>query len=243
MTDDLQKFSALLIAIAALIISIFGDWIKSTFRLSGTAKLKLEVDRDQAASQYHHGWIDEAVLITDTSEWQAPSQDELGRLRVHFYRVKITNESPVAARSVSVWIKKFECCDVNSKDKAVENVQPLRWSDFWRLRTDRERKLVTGSDAEIEFKVLPEHSSKYCDLCFYYDPSGPPRVGGFRRNWVYLAVRNVPSSTYAIDGNGRYLVELHVAAENARSVDSTVEIDVNWTNSKSPVAVQSYRKR
>jgi hypothetical protein len=243
MTDAHQTLATLLIAIAALIISIFGDWIKATFRLSGAAKLKLEVDRDEATSQYHHGWIEEANLITNTSEWLTPNQDELGRLRVHFYRVKVTNDSPVAARSVSVWIKKFECCDANCKDKAVENVQPLRWSDFWRLRTDRERKIVAGSDTEIEFKVLPEHSSKYCDLCFYYDPSGPPRIGGLRRNWVYLAVRNVPSSTYAIDGNGRYLVELHVAAENARSVDAIVEIDVNWSNNKSPVSVQSPRKR
>jgi hypothetical protein len=135
MTDAHQKLATLLIATAALIISVFGDWIKAKFRLSGTAKLKLEIDREQAPSQYHWGWIEDANQISDASEWSAPNQDERGRLRVHFYRVKVTNDSPVAARSVSVWIKKFECCDANSKDKAVENVQPLRWSDYWRLLT------------------------------------------------------------------------------------------------------------
>ena len=235
--DALLKILTLVLSIAALLIAVFGDWLKAQFGWHAKARLAIDVDRKKNASLYHWGWIEDATKISDLATWADPQSADRGRLRLHFLRAKITNESNIAAKSVTVWVKRFE--RLNSNQKALENVMPLRWTDFWRLVTNRERNTVTGSDTEVAFAVLPEHTSKYCDLCFYYDLSGPKEIGGLRRNWVYLAVRNLPSSSYAIEGSSSYEVELHIAAENAKSITKVITIHVDWNDTNTPVKIHS----
>lgn len=223
------KSVTLLLSLLAICISLFGEKLRDYFGWRSAAKLSLHIDREAAPAAYHHGWIEDALAISDSDAWaEPPSLSDQGRLKVHFFRAKISNLGRVPARSVTVWLRRLEYCDPQAREKDLENVMSLRWSDMWRLTTDTQKKNVNGSACDINFDLLPEGSAKYCDLLFYYDLGGPAQIGGLQRSWLYLPVLNVPSSTYAIKSSGSFALHLHVAAENAKPVQEVVDVRVNW---------------
>ncbi|HTW46940.1 MAG TPA: hypothetical protein VMD92_03265 [Acidobacteriaceae bacterium] len=224
----LLSVSAIVISIASIAASLGKEWLQDRFGWKGRARLQIEVEK--AYSHHMHGWIDQADRITHAEDWRGKPEDEKGeRLKVHFYRAKVTNIGFVPARQITVWIKRFECVDSTSDKKALENIIPLRWSDFWRFVTDVERNKVTGGSTEITFPLLPEGCSKYCDLCFHLSYDGPPEVGGLKRNRAYFAVLNLPSSSYSIEGNSRYRADLLITAENARPLEAVLEVTTDFT--------------
>jgi hypothetical protein len=230
---------SLFISVVTIAATLLQEWLRDRFRWKGRARLKIEIEK--ADSHCTHGWIEELhALKVDRADWRGNPEDGIGdRLKVLFYRAKITNAGIVPARQITVWIKRFECKDLTSEAKKkapLENIIPLRWSDFWRFSTNVEKKKVTGGQTDITFPLLPEGCSKYCDLCFHLSPAGPPEVGGLKRNRAYFAVLNLPSSSYSIEGNAHYRVDLHITAENAPPLE--VAIDVTTDFSAEETAVQ-----
>jgi hypothetical protein len=232
----LVSLSALVISIVSVAASLGKEWLQDRFGWKGRARLRIEVE--DADSHHMHGWINETDKITRLENWRGKPEDEKGeRLRVQFYRAQITNTGIVPARQITVWIKRFECLNAKPQTKPLENIIPLRWSDFWRFDTDIEKRKVSGGETEITFPLLPEGCSKYCDLCFHLSEDGPPEVGGLKRNRAYFAVLNLPSSSYSIEGNAHYRVELLITAENARPLEAVIDVRTEF-DSKSEVEMK-----
>jgi hypothetical protein len=74
--------------------------------------------------------------------------------------------------------------------------------------------------------ILAIKDFRYCDICFQYDLDGPKNLGRFRKGFVYFAVANLPSDTYAL-GNGEYIVRFLLAAENCERTDCTFKLFIN----------------
>jgi hypothetical protein len=218
---------SIVIALLALCISIWGDWLRDHFGWRGRTKLHLYLDEDNAPALYHPGWIEQIDKLSPALKPTDRLLRSDSRVKVHFYRARVHNSGRIAAKSVTLTLEKLEYRDSIVGKKALENPVRFRWSDVWSFHGDADTQIITASATDGNWAVLAEHTSKYCDFCFYYDRNGPRELGGLRRDKVYFAVLKVPSEGYSMM-EGCYRAHLHLSAENAKSVYLIVDIDLSW---------------
>ena len=216
---SLQQASVLIQAIAAvltliaILVALFGDLLRARFHMAPEARLKLEV---LGGKGYHHGWIDGAV------------DNSAERVKVHFFRARVTNVGVASADSVAVSLAHLECLSDQTRAAIENTAMPLRWSDSWLFIMGNNGRL-RGGPANTTLSSLPYGSSRYCDICFFYDLGCSHEILGasLNRKRAYLATENLPSNTYSL-ASGRYRIQLHLSALNAKPITLLFEVDINW---------------
>lgn len=234
----LQGFAIGVATFAALLstsTALFGDWLRERFGLGGVTKLDIVLESHLPF--FSHGWFQNTQLLLEDEE----NSKKRSNVRVEFLRINVRNLGLVPAKAVSLWVTRLDHVGPQSQTRANENVMALRWSDTWHFSTSKADQSIDASETDIAFAVLPSGSAKFCDFCFYYDRAGPPTLGLYQKDRLYLAIRNIPSRTFSMD-SGTYEVRLQAVAENAKPVRAAVRLSFDADNRISPLTIIDFKR-
>jgi hypothetical protein len=207
----IRSMATLAAVIVALVVALFGDWLK---RLFFKPKLSLDalVRRPDA----------ERVLRKATGP--KPTYN-VAWYEAWFFRLVISNLSGTPARDVQVYLKKVEKADGTNVEKFTP--MNLRWTN-----TD------PATPAATTRKVLLQDVPVFCDFIHISDPVYKEQ---HRENLnevpalqavMCLDVEATNSAKGHLLGPGSYLFHLYVAAENAqaRRFVVAVQYNGNWNS-------------
>jgi len=221
----------LIVAVVSISVAAFtlGINIAKHWGRGPKSKLRLEIADSGARGQnqydglYSRGWIENPLISVSTENEDSLPMESRSRVPAHFARAKITNLGNFTANSITFSLTSIK--RLTDGEAIVTTVQPLRWSDTWYFQADQSRKTVNSSPGILTFSTMPVEDHRYCDICFHY-LEGPERLGRFRKGYVYFAVANLPSQTYALE-NGEYEVTFNLVAENSIPLQRKCKLLIN----------------
>lgn len=190
--------------IVALVVALFGDWLK---RLFFKPELSLEafVRRPDAER------VGRGVYRKNPESW--------GWVEAWFFRLAISNHSGTPAREVQVYLKKVEKAD----ETKVEKFTPmnLKWTN-----TDSTTRKVLLKEVPVFCDFIHISDPAHKELTRENLNEVPDALGV-----MCLDVEATNSANGHLLGPGSYRFHLYVAAENAeaRHFVVTVQYKGNWS--------------
>jgi hypothetical protein len=229
-------FVSVAVGLASLSLSLVALYVSyRSYRISlerhqglgpkSALKIELAGSGNSTLGLYSLGWMENPLVAKgeDDDEPQPP-MSQRSRIPAYFARARVTNLGPFTASSITLSLTRIE--RLTDPKEPTDTVQPLRWSDSWSFKADRDQRTLNPTAGSTTLPSLHPKSDSYCDICFHHHLEGPKRLGRFRVGLVYFAVTNLPSHTYAL-GDGEYIVKFHLAGKNCEPLECAYKLVIN----------------